>query len=154
MFYLVICGCSYECYWYSVGCDWMLYIYCSLSNLVRLVIVRLTLPPWSTLDVNLESMSITIMSSGRGGGGKLKRNFVLKLYIVSSRNVCNLGPLDVPFACKHARFACESKASTSGSKISNLECSTPPQAKAIAKLICPWCLPPHARAYSKKNPCI
>lgn len=75
-----------------------------------------------TLNMNLESVSITIMSKG----GELKRNVDLKLYFVSSRNVCDPRPLDVPFACKHASFAHESKASSSKSKISDLECSPPP----------------------------
>ena len=59
-------------------------------------------------------------------GDELKRNVDLKLYFVSSRNVCDPRPLDVPFACKHASFAHESKASSSKSKISDLECSPPP----------------------------
>ena len=114
--FVVICACSYECYWYSMGCGWIqgdfifificyehskeksrflgnlvLWVISSLHNLVLLVIVWPTLFPWSTLNVKLESMSITIMSKG----GKLKPNTSLELYFVNKRNVCAPRPLDV-----------------------------------------------------------
>jgi hypothetical protein len=72
----------------------------SFGNLTLSVFVRPSLPPWLTLNVNLESVLITIMSKG----GKLKRNIILELYFVSSRNTYDPGPLDVPFACNHARL--------------------------------------------------
>lgn len=103
-------------------CVMVLLVNCFLGDLVLLVIVQLTLPPRSTLTMDLESMSITIMSKG----GKLKRNNVLKLYFVSSRNACDSRLLNVLFARKCARFTCESKTSSYGSKIYDLECSTPP----------------------------
>ena len=146
--FVVICACSYECYWYSMGCGWIqgdfifificyehskeksrflgnlvLWVISSLHNLVLLVIVWPTLFPWSTLNVKLESMSITIMSKG----GKLKPNTSLELYFVNKRNVCAPRPLDVSSARKHACFARESEASFSRSKIYDLDRSIPPQ---------------------------
>ena len=81
--------------------------------MVLLVIVRLTLPSQSTSNVYLEFVSITIMSKW----GMLKHNTALKLtnVFVNPRNACDLGPLDVSFACKCALFACELETSSSGS---------------------------------------
>jgi hypothetical protein len=94
----------------------------ALCDLVLLVIIQPTFLLQSPLNVNLEYVSITIMSKG----GKLEHNTLHDLYFVSSRNVCNIRPLDVPFVHKHAHFTHESKASSSGSKISKLVCATPP----------------------------
>ena len=82
-------------------------------------------------------MSITIMSKG----GKLKSNTVLELCSVSAKNASDPWLLDVPSAHKHACFACESKASSSKNKIYDLECSTPPHANVVVKLIFPGGLP-------------
>ena len=92
----------------------LLLIY-SLRDLVHLVIVRPTLYPRSTFNVNLESVSITIMSKG----AKLQSNTVLELYFGNSRNTCDLGPLDVPFARKRTHFTCGLETSSYGTKISN-----------------------------------
>ena len=120
--------------------DMDLLVKCSLGNLILLVNVCPNLSPRLTLKVNLEFVSITIMLKGI----TLKHNIVFKLYFVSLRNVYNLGPLDVPTTCKHARFARESEATSYGSKIFDLKCSAPPWANAIVKLICqrdsPSCL--------------
>lgn len=94
-----------------------LLVICSLHD-----IMWLTLLPLSTLNMHLESMSITIKLKG----GKLKRGTVLELYFVSSRNTCHPRLLDVLLACKHAHFTCESGTSSSVSKFYDLECSTPP----------------------------
>ena len=92
-----------------------------------------THPPLLTLDVNLKSVSIPIMSKTC----KLKCNTILKLYFVSSKNLCDLQPLNVPYACKCACFTHESEASSSRNEIFDLECSTPPQANVVVKSICP-----------------
>jgi hypothetical protein len=84
------------------------------------------------LNVTLDSMAIIITSKG----GKFKRNIVLKLYLISLRNVCNPGHVDVPYVHKCAHFACELEASSSRSKKSDLEWSNPPQANITTKLIC------------------
>ena len=42
-------------------CDPILLVNCSLGNLILLVIMQPTLPTQSTLNVNLESASITIL---------------------------------------------------------------------------------------------
>lgn len=126
----------------------VLSVICSLCNLVHLVIVQPTLPLWLTLNVNLKFVSITNMSAE----GKCKRNIVLELYFVSSRNVCDLGSLDVPSARKFAHFIRESKASSYGSKISDLEYSTPAWENAIVKLICLRGLPVTPKPTMRENP--
>lgn len=99
-----------------ITCCLVIYFFCSLVNcslgsLVLLVIVRLTLPTQSTLNVNLEFVSITIMSKG----GNSKHNTVLELtnVFVNLRNVCNPWPFDVSSTRKCALFACELEAPSS-----------------------------------------
>jgi len=72
---------------------------------------------------------------------RAKRNSVLELYFVSSRNGNDPGPLELPPARKCARFARDGDASSSGSKVSSNSCITPPRANAAVKLICPGGLP-------------
>ena len=115
--------------------------------LVLLVFVWLTLPPWPTLNVNLESVSITIMSKGKD---KSKHNIVFKLYYISSRNVCNLGPSNVPSTCKCARFACELEAFSYGSKISNLWVLHPSPSKCWCEVEMPMRFPPRTQANYEK----
>ena len=81
--------------------------------MVQLVIVRPTLHLWLTLNVNLESVSITIMSKG----GKLQSNTILELYFGNSRNMSDLGPLDVPLCLQATRYACKLETSSYGSKM-------------------------------------
>ena len=91
--------------------------------MVLKVIVQPTLPPQSTFNVNFESVSITIISKG----GKLKRNNVLEIYFISSRNACDSWPSDVPSACKCAHFAHELEHHLIGERKFDLQCSTFPK---------------------------
>jgi hypothetical protein len=72
---------------------------------------------------------------------RAKQNSVLELYFASSRNTNDPGPLEMPSARKCARFAKDTEASSSGSKVSSNPCNTPPRANAAVKLICPGGLP-------------
>lgn len=129
--------------------DLVLLLKWSFGDMVILVIVQAALPLQSTLNVTLDSMAITITLKG----GKFKRNIGLKLYFISSRNVCNPGYVDVPCVHKCAHFTCELEASSSRSKKFDLECSTPPWANATTKLICLWGLALTPKPTIIKNTC-
>ena len=121
-----------------------------LGNLVLLVIVWPTFPPWSTLNVNLESLLIVIMSKGV----ELKCNIVSELYFISSRNACDPRPLDVSSASKLVSFTRELEASSSRSKFFDLGCSTTfSWANHVVKLICPRDLPLTPEPTLRKSPC-
>lgn len=115
--------------WYGSHGDLVLLVKCYLGNLVFFVIVQPTLHLWSTFNVNVDFLSITIMSKGRrrGGGGP-------ELYFVSSRNVCDPEPWDVPSARKCVCFTWELEATSFGNKVYDLELLQPSPSKCRYKV--------------------
>jgi hypothetical protein len=83
----------------------------------------------------------------------MKSNTILKVSFGSLRNAFDLGPLDMPFACKCTCFAHETEAFSFRSKISNLECSIPLQANPNIELICLGALPLTPKPTLRENHC-
>ena len=91
--FVVICGCYYECFWYSIGCGWMmnlafwyerkqgrshflgnlspfrnlvLLVICSLDDL--LLLINIICSMWSCLNVNLD----TVLNHNHDKKGKVE----------------------------------------------------------------------------------
>ena len=125
-------------------CDLVLLVKCYLGNLVLFVIVQQPPPPLqSTLNVNIKFVSIKI---------KLKLNIVLELYFVSSRNACDPGPWNVPYACKCVCFTCRLKIISFWSKLYDLELLHHSPSKCCYKVDVPKRLSFHARPTMGENP--
>lgn len=82
-------------------CNLALLVNFSLGDLVLLIIVQLALPLQSTLNVNLEIVSITVISNGC----KFKCTIALELYFTSSRTACDSWPLYLPLCLQPCLLA-------------------------------------------------